>query len=156
MKRSIVLCLTLIVLSGCSRNGEYRYMSQLNLIEPAETLLPKVTQRLKASEFRKNYDQTLVDRIGSSFKNFKHIRAYQAVLEDALIYMLLKTNSKHFDDGLRNALIHPTSKLILSHRSGDDLLTGLDTMVKIMKENKGEARIEALSAYDMQIKPEDG
>lgn len=152
MKHLLILSIALLLFSGCSRNGEYKYMSQMTLIEPAETLLPKITQRLRTSDFLKNYDETLVDRIGSSFKNFKHIRAYQAVLDDALIYLLIKTNSNHFDDGLRNALIHPVSKLILNNRSGEDLLAGLNNISQILKEKQGDARIEALNAYDAQLK----
>jgi len=139
---------------GCSRNGEYQYLSQLNLIEPTETLLPKVAQRLKTSEFRKNYDQTLVDRIGSSFKNFTHIRAYQVVLEDALIYLMIKTNTPHFDDNLRNTLIHPVSKLILSHRSGDEFIAGLDKIAQILKQKSPDTLTESINAYDTQLQTE--
>jgi len=154
MKRTLILWVVLITCMGCSRNGEYQYLSQLNLIEPTETLLPKVAQRLKTSEFRKNYDQTLVDRIGSSFKNFTHIRAYQVVLEDALIYLMIKTNTPHFDDNLRNTLIHPVSKLILSHRSGDEFIAGLDKIAQILKQKSPDTLTESINAYDTQLQTE--
>ena len=151
MKHIVFLTLALLLCVGCARNGEYRYTSTLSLIEPAETLVPKITERLRNSEFRKNYDQTLVDRIGSSFKNFRHIRAYQSVLEDALVYIMIKTDTPHLSDGMRNALIPPISKLILSHRSGDTLIAGLDKIVGLIKEKDGEALIEALNAYNAEL-----
>ncbi len=154
MKRTLIIWIVLIACMGCSRNGEYQYLSQLNLIEPAETLLPKITQRLTNSEFRKNYDQTLVDRIGSSFKNFTHIRAYQVVLEDALIYLMIKTNKSHLDDNLRNALIHPVSKLILSHRSGNELIAGLDKLAQILNQKSPDTLTETINAYDAQLQTE--
>lgn len=154
MKRTFIALIALIALSGCSRHGEYIYISKLKLLQPVETLVPKIRERLRTSEFRKNYDQTLLDRIGSSFKNFKQIRAYQAVLEDALIYVMARTNAANLDDNLRNALIPPVSKLILSDRPGDEFLLGLDNIVHMMDEKEGPALIDALAAYDKQLKAE--
>jgi len=151
MKYTLLL---FVLLLGCSRNGEYRYVSELALIEPAETLIPKIQARLRTSDFRAHYDQTLLDRIGSSFTNFTHIRAYQAVLEDALIYLMIKTDTPHLGDGLRNALIPPVSKLILGIRSGDAFLAGLDDIAQILREKTGAERTAALSAYDARLKTE--
>ena len=151
MKYTLLL---LALLLGCSRNGEYRYVSELALIEPAETLIPKIQARLRTSEFREHYDQTLIDRIGSSFTNFTHIRGYQAVLEDALIYLMIKTDTPHLGDGLRNALIPPISNLILGARSGDAFLAGLDDIANILREKTGTERAAALSAYDAELKKE--
>lgn len=151
MKYTLLL---IILLIGCSRNGEYRYVSELALIEPAETLIPRIQARLRTSDFRAHYDQTLLERIGSSFTNFKHIRGYQAVLEDALIYLMIKTDTQHLGDGLRNALIPPVSKLILGTRSGDDFLAGLDDIAQILRENSGADRVAALSAYNARLRTE--
>jgi len=154
MKRTFFALIALVVLSGCSRNGEYIYISQLKLLQPVGTLAPKLRERLRTSAFRKNYDQTLVDRIGSSFKNFKQIRAYQAVLEDALIYIMARTNTVHLEEDLRNALIPPVSKLILSDRPGDEFLLDLDKIVNMVDTKEGPTLIDALAAYDKQIKAE--
>ncbi|MDA0709872.1 MAG: hypothetical protein O3B73_06660 [bacterium] len=154
MNRALIASIVLISFLGCSRNGEYRYISHMTLVEPAGSLLPKITQRLRASEFRKNYDLTLVDRIGSSFTNFKHIRAYQAVLEDALVYLMIKAKLTHLDDGLRNSLIHPVSKLILSHRSGDQFIEGLDKMAQMISGKQPASVAEALRDYDALLKAE--
>lgn len=154
MKRALIALVALFALSGCSRNGEYIYLSQLNLIEPPQTLIPKLRDRLGHSAFRENYDQNLTVRIGSSFKNFKHIRAYQALLEDALIYVMARTNMTVLDESIRNAVVPPISKLILSRKSGEELLLGLDKIVRLIDEMEGPALTNALSDYDAQLKAE--
>ncbi|MDA0746777.1 MAG: hypothetical protein O2954_09670 [bacterium] len=152
MKKIILILIFSTMAAGCARNNEYRYFSGLQLLEASDTLIPKIQQRLRTSEFRTNYDKTLVDRIGSSFKNFKHIRAYQTVLEDALVYIMVKTDMETLPDGFRGELIRPVSKLILSGKSGDQLLNGLDHIVTIIQEKSGEELSKSLSEYDNLLK----
>jgi hypothetical protein len=156
MKRYLLLTLlALSVAASCSRNGEYTYMRGLQLIESRDSLLPKLQSRLRFSAFRKNYDQTLVDRIGSSFRNFKHIRAYQRVLEDALVYLMIQTDTETLSDDLRPHLIRPVASLILGSRTGESFMVGLNEIAEIMRTNQGDARNAALDAFDAKVKAED-
>ena len=135
MSRPLLLIALLALLTACSRNDEYRYIRQLSLIEPTDTLLPRIRERLIQSEFRKTYDQTLPDRIGSSFTNFRHIRAYQRVLDDSLVYIMLKADRDHLADDLRNRVIKAASSLILSRHTPQEFLTGLDRIITILKDS---------------------
>ena len=156
MKRILLLSLlVLLPLASCSRNGEYRYLRKLKLIESRDALLPKLESRLRHSDFRRNYDQTLVDRIGSSFRDFKHIRAYQRVLEDALVYVMIRTDTDVLPDDLRTHLIPPVASLILGSRTGEGFMAGLDQIVAIMKSNQGDALYTALAEFDAKVRAED-
>jgi hypothetical protein len=135
MRRSITILAFILLASGCSRNDEYRYIRELNPLVPPQTLQATIRQRLITSEFRKSYDQTLSDRIGSSFTNFKHIRAYQRVLDDTLVYIMLKTGKSHLDGDLRNKVIQTASIFILNQVTGQEFIAAVDRIAGYLQDN---------------------